>query len=500
MGSIYIYLEALSDSLWVKAIRRGLILLIPLILAGSLALVLNNLPVAAYQSFMIQIFGVNWKIAGEYINNLTFGIIGLALTGTVCFNAIEEFNAIKGSRIDSYQVALCSIISFFILTNEGTAGLLSNQVGNNSIFIAILVAIATTELFVRLHYRAGRWFKPELADAEPSLNKALTAIIPFLFIIIIFTCLRIILINLGIDNINEFLSNILENIFLKIKQPLVSILLYLLVTQFLWFFGIHGSKLLFAVNDNIYLEASKVNAYIHSVGGTPDHIVTKSFLDAFIIIGGSGATIALICAILISSQKGSSRVIAKYSLLPSLFNINELIVFGLPVVLNPFFIVPFIAVPIILALVSYYATHIGFLPVTIADVIWTTPPLLSGYLATGSYKGVLMQMFNIGLGILIYLPFVKLFDNYRLEARRNSFKLMVATVLTDSCKADKQHLERNDVVGYLARAFVADIKKALECDEFYLKYQPQVNKQGFITGFEALLRWNHHLYGEIPHC
>ncbi len=498
MVSMPKYLEVLSDSLWAKAIRRGLILLIPLIIAGSLALVINNFPVAAYQSYMVQAFGENWKMAGEIIDNLTFGIIGLALTGTVCFNAIEELNSRKGGRIHSYQVSLCGIISFFILTNKGTEGLLSNQVGNNSIFIAILVAIATTELFVRFHSRSGLWFKPEVIDADPSLNKALTAIIPFLFIIIIFISLRISLIYLGIDSINEFLSNLLENIFLKIQQPLVSILLYLLVSQFLWFFGIHGSKLLYAVNDNIYLEASKVNAYIHAAGGTPDNIVTKSFLDAFIIIGGSGATIALIAAILLSSQKGSSRVIAKYSLLPSIFNINELIVFGLPIVLNPFFILPFIAVPVVLALVSYYATYIGFLPVTIADVNWTTPPLLSGYLATGSYKGVLMQIFNIGLGILIYLPFVKLFNNYRLEARRSRFKLMVSTVLSDSCKADKKHLERNDEVGYLARAFVADISRAIDCDELYLKYQPQVNKQGLITGFEALLRWNHHLYGEIP--
>jgi cellobiose PTS system EIIC component len=494
----YEFIELFSESLWAKAIRRGLIFLIPLIIAGSLALVINNLPLAAYQQFMSELFGENWKAAGALIDNLSFGIIGLALTGTVCFTAIEEYNHKYGIRIHPYIVSLAAIISFLLLTNKGIEGLMSKQVGNNAIFLAIVVAIITTELFVRLQLLSSQWFEKGMIDSDPAINKSLSAMIPFLISLTLFTGLKLMLSAMGIEDINDVLSQNLEKLFLNINNPLASLLLYLFLTQLFWFFGIHGSKLLYSVNNNIYLEASKVNALIHAAGEIPENIVTKSFLDAFAIIGGSGATIALILAIFISRQKGTTREIAKYSLLPSVFNINELIVFGLPIVLNPFFIIPFIAVPIILALSAYLASVAGFLPVTTADVIWTTPPLLSGYLATGSVRGTLMQVFNIALGTLIYLPFVYNYNNYRNDVRKRCFETMVAAILKDSCKNTITHTERNDEVGFMAKALVADIRSALTEDQFYLKYQPQVDNCGKVSGFEALLRWKHPLYGEVP--
>lgn len=133
-------------------------------------------------------------------------------------------------------------------------------------------------------------------------------------------------------------------------------------------------------------------------------------------MGGCGTTLSLIIAFYIASKRKHHRNLSSMSLPAGLFNINEPMVFGLPIVLNPVFFIPFILTPVVLTLVSYLAIAIGIVPRTVAMIPWTTPPIIGGFLATGSIVGSLLQIVNMSIGVLLYMPFVIVAE--RIEARK----------------------------------------------------------------------------------
>jgi len=150
------------------------------------------------------------------------------------------------------------------------------------------------------------------------------------------------------------------------------------------------------------------------------YIVTKPFFDSYVFMGGSGTTLALLAGILIAVKSKHYKTIGKVSLAPGLFNINEPVLFGLPIVLNPIMFIPFILIPLILTITSYVALASGLVPKTVAILPWTTPPIVSGYLVTGgSVRGVLLQIFNLVLATLLYLPFIKAAERSALHQTEN---------------------------------------------------------------------------------
>lgn len=137
------------------------------------------------------------------------------------------------------------------------------------------------------------------------------------------------------------------------------------------------------------------------------NIVTKPFLDAFGWMGGGGMLICLVIAIFIGSKRSDYRSITKVGVIPSLFNVSEPLMFGIPVVFNPLLGIPLVIVPMVTTGLAYFATSIGLIAKTSVLIPWTTPPILSGYLATnGDWRAALLQIVLLIIGVLIYLPFV----------------------------------------------------------------------------------------------
>ncbi|MGL4383455.1 MAG: PTS transporter subunit EIIC, partial [Bacilli bacterium] len=153
-----------------------------------------------------------------------------------------------------------------------------------------------------------------------------------------------------------------------------------------------------------------------ATGGQPTNIITKVFFDIYVFIGGSGATLGLIIAILLISRRQEYRVAAKIGLSPGLFQINEPVIFGVPIVLNPILLIPFLLTPLVLTTVAYFSTAIGFAGYTQVVIPWTTPPILSAFLATGGSIGAtITALINLALSIIIYLPFVAASNRIKQE-------------------------------------------------------------------------------------
>lgn len=197
------------------------------------------------------------------------------------------------------------------------------------------------------------------------------------------------------------------------------------VPTFLWTFGIHGANIIEPFMQTINADAIVKNMEALEAGQVAPYIINKPFFDAFVNMGGSGTTIALIIAIFIVARKNKQySTVGKLSAAPGLFNINEPLLFGLPIVLNPILFVTFILTPMVKVSIAYFATKWGLVPAATFIAPWTTPPIINGFLVTQSWAGAILSIVLIIVSILIYTPFL-------LAANRAAAKQAAAEQQTD---------------------------------------------------------------------
>jgi EAL domain-containing protein (putative c-di-GMP-specific phosphodiesterase class I) len=240
----------------------------------------------------------------------------------------------------------------------------------------------------------------------------------------------------------------------------------------------------------------EANAAAAAAGLPPPHIFTKTFFDAFVALGGCGSTLCLAAAVFLSERKGAMSTISKFSLLPGLFNINEMLVFGLPIVLNPVFLVPFLLTPLAQCALAYAAIASGLVPHTTVAIAWTAPPFIGGYAATGSWTGAALQLAGLAAGCLVYLPFVRAAGRMKRESLNSAFRELMPGYA--EAAGDGEHV-LSPAARALSRSLAEDLSQALRRNELSLEYQPQVESTtGRVFGVEALMRWNHSRLGRIP--
>ena len=182
--------------------------------------------------------------------------------------------------------------------------------------------------------------------------------------------------------------------------------------QTMWFMGLHGQSITKAVILPVWEAATFANLAATQAGLKPEYIFTTQFHDVFIPIQFT----SLIIACLLVSKSVQLKSVAKLSVGSAIFNISEPVVFGAPVVLNVMLLIPWVLVMVVFVLITWGAMASGLCPYPTGAVIpWTTPPFISGYLATGSIMGVVVQLVNFIVGTLIYIPFVKMYDKQLLK-------------------------------------------------------------------------------------
>ncbi|GIO23586.1 PTS sugar transporter subunit IIC [Oceanobacillus sp. J11TS1] len=392
------------------AIRDGFVAIMPLIIIGSLAVLINNFP--AFGSFDLvkilnNIFGEgNWQKLGGSVWNGTFAVIGLLISFTIAYNLAKTY------ELDGLSAGLISIASYIILVPETADwGLNFAWLGAQGLFVAIILALLVTELF-RLLVKANITIKmPE--GVPEGVTRSFAALIPAMIILALVGLFQA-LISVFVEiSMFEVIFNVIQEPLQGLGNTLPAALVVSFLNHLLWFFGLHGTNIIGSVIEPVYLPLIEQNANLFQQGMSAfdvPNVVTKPFLDSFVFMGGSGTTIALLIAIFIVIRKEKNhpyREVAKLSAPAGLFNINEPVIFGLPIVLNPIFLIPFILVPVTLTVISYIALSTGLVPKTVAILPWTTPPILSGYLVTGgSVRGIILQLINLAVAVIIYVPFI----------------------------------------------------------------------------------------------
>ena len=488
--------QRIEQFLIVRVVRAGLVNMIPVLMIGAFALVLRTFPVAGYQDMMgTAAGGFIMELLG-LVYSATFGVLSVYMTLFIC-RAYMRMQADQDASLTG--AAASSMIAFFILSGANLNSFSTDCMGPKSMFMAIITGLGASALYLVLFRRMGaRRQRVMTRGADREFNRALDSLMPIALVAIIFALIDTIIIRVfNVESFHQMIILAFNGLFSGGGPSFLKGFCFVLLSSLLWFFGIHGSDTLEGVMQEFFTPGLAVNQASLANGMEPTHILTKQFFDCFVLMGGCGATICLLLAILFFSRNRSSRELGWAAALPMAFNINELMVFGLPIIYNPVMLIPFLVTPLVCYSIAYAAFSLGLVPVISGSVEWTTPILIGGYHATGSAAGSVLQLVNVCVGVLIYMPFVRILDKQTETESQRVFEDFMTYFRTNEEELSGRRLsDQHDVYGEFARNLTCEIHHELP-QNVLLYYQPQYNYEGRCVGTEALLRWKHPEYGML---
>ena len=295
------------------------------------------------------------------------------------------------------------------LTVAAAGGVPTSYMGATGLFTGLVIGILGTEVYCKLRKVDALKIKmPE--TVPPGVSRAFEILIPTCLVLLIVGCVGWASQTfLGYD-LNTLISTyVQEPLKAIIGQNIFAVMLLYVIISLFWAIGMHGNNMVAAVKEPLFtpliVENMEVFNKTKDIGQVPN-VLNITMMQMFAEWGGSGVTLGLVICILIFSKREDNRTIATISLVPGLFNINETVTFGIPLVLNPILDIPFILAPVACIFVGYILTTIGFCPKVAVQAPWTCPPILMGFLATGgNIMGAVSQLIAIALSTVIYMPF-----------------------------------------------------------------------------------------------
>ncbi|MGL5043200.1 MAG: PTS sugar transporter subunit IIC [Culicoidibacterales bacterium] len=412
--------QTIGGEIHLRTLRDAFASIMPfMILAGFVTLI--NYVVLDPKGFLSVLIApeilTEMQTVGSAIANGTLSIISLLIIVSISYHMCVNKN-------DKNIVAstLVSISTFMVLTPmllkytpEGATesftimGVLPLQaIGSSGMFVAIFVGLFATELFIFFSNNKRLQIKID-GNIPPSVIGSFTVLFPIILTILCFAIGGFILNTITGLTLSEVISLIIVTPLKGVTTSLPGFLLITSIANLFFGFGIHQAVISGALLDPFLIQNMQENMLAYANNQQIPHIINMAFKDTFAVMGGSGNTISLLIAIFIFSRRQDYKDIAKLSLTPSIFNISEPIIFGLPIVFNISLIIPFVLAPIISLTIAYFATVLGLINHVVVQTPWTTPPLISGFLATGGdFRAAILQLLLIVGTVFLYLPFLKI--------------------------------------------------------------------------------------------
>ena len=409
----------------------------PLTMAGAIAVLLNvlvrdiptNMGWTGFAEAMKPLIELN-----GYVYFGTIAIMALAFVFALGYNRAqaEKLNPIAGGLV-SFAAFISTIpqtltivtdltgLDKSVLTKLTDLGLMvsgSNletsqwgvisvaYAGATGLFAAMLIGLLSAEVYIFFMKKNVIIKMPD--SVPPAVNKAFASMIPGIAAIYVSALIGYLSTLLTGQALNDLISTYIQQPLMGLSQGWFSVVLLSFLVQLFWFFGLHGHNVLGPVMDGMPALLENTAAYeaTKDVSQLP-YLWTRGSFDAYGQMGGSGVTIALIIAIFLFSKRQEYRAVAKLSAPMGIFNINEPITFGIPMVLNPLFVVPWLIVPPVCVGIAYAATAAGLIPPVYVSIPWITPPGLYAFLATGgNVMAGLVSLFNVFVAFCIWAPFV----------------------------------------------------------------------------------------------
>ena len=416
----------------VLSVRDGIILNMPFMLIGSFFLIFAYLPIPSYANMMGDVFGAAWREKLLYPVKATYDIMAIISSFGIAYRLAEKYKT-----LDPLTTGAVSLVAFILTIPQNTLfqplngateqivkGVLPmNFIGSQGLFVAIVIAILSTEIYRFVHDRNLVINMP--AGVPPAVAKSFLALIPGFAVMAVVLALRLGVEATPFGNINNMIATLIGIPMHHIGGTLPGMIFSVILIGLLWMVGLHGDAIVLVFIQPVWLSNMSENLTAFQNGQPIPHIITQQFYDLWIAPGGTGALLGLVIFMLLRARSAQMKQLGKIAAPGCLFNISEPMVFGIPLVMNPYFAIPFILTPVILVIVTYTAMATGLVtpPVGIA-LPFTTPIFISGYLATGGHiSGTVIQVVNLAISLVIYYPFFRAWDKLKYKEEHQAAQL-----------------------------------------------------------------------------
>ena len=434
MNKVFTFLETklmpplnkVANLRFIRAIMQAGIITVPFTIVGSIFLIINNLPqiippLAPFFENTILKFAPIYSVA----TTMSIGSIAIFYCLATAYYLTDIYRKEENDGLSSFVGAILGLFAFLMTIVQtdivdGSAQLVQNQsetaityngialggwvtrFGGVGIFIGIITAVISTQIY-RLCVKKNITIRmPE--GVPDGVSKAFASLIPAIFIAFVMLFINTILAVFHTD-LHGLLSKPFE--FVKdLTGSWLGIIVIMLLIHLLWAVGVHGT----AVIKNSFINPILLVALTENIDGG-SNIFAGDFVNMYIFIGGAGSTLGLVLLMIFVAKSDQLKVLGKAAVLPGLFNINEPVIFGAPIVYNPYLIIPFIVTPLINVTIAYFATSWGLVNKVITGIPWISPVGIGAFLGTGGdFRAVLIGFINLAVSVLCYYPFFKMYD------------------------------------------------------------------------------------------
>jgi len=396
-------LTALSENTYLSAIRAGMVSVVPLTIIGGLFMIISYLPVSGWD-----------KVVAPYLSLLqipvsaTFGLLSVFACFAIAYDLGKQF---KQEAIVSATMATLVFLMIQLKVGDTAEEIAfsMDSLGSKGLFTAVLIALISVRL---QKYFSDKNLVIKLPENVPSVvYESFVSLTPLFFLVTLFWIIRFVL---GVD-IDRLVQTGFKPLIFALNT-LPGILVYAFLVTLLWSVGINGDNAMDAIVAPIFLQylTANVEAMVH--GQPLPYITAYGFFTAFVNVGGTGATIAL-ALVMWNSREPGYRKVSRLSLPTQVFQINEPIFFGFPIVLNPIFMIPYILNALILTTGSFLLMQAHLINRPFVNVPWTTPPIIGHYLVSGGdWRAAAWGVASIVIAMMVYWPFAKVAERQRLQA------------------------------------------------------------------------------------
>lgn len=392
----------------IQAIKDGIVASVPVIIVGSFCTIFLGINNLIGSGPIYDFLSANMGIL-TYASAFTTDMLAVYATYFIAKSLSEKYD-IAGS-----QPAITALIVFFIVSSVIQDGQLSTAyLGSTGLFPGIIIALVTVEIY-HLCYSKQLYIKmPE--SVPPMVQDSFAALVP----LVINTILAVAAANISMALAGVPFPQVLMNLLapaISSMDTLPALLIVIFLTQILWFFGLHGPSITSAVWASFAIAYGAENIAAYTAGEPVTHIFTFGMYYAILQVTGSGLTLGLNLLMIKSKAKSLSSV-GKVAVVPGIFGINEPLIFGTPLIMNPFMFIPFVFGPLICTTIAYFSMTLGIIGKPIANPPGFLPPGVGAFLMTLDWKSVVLVFLLLALMTLIYYPFFKMMEKEELEKEK----------------------------------------------------------------------------------
>lgn len=415
--------QKMTANRYLSAIKEGFFGATPILIAGSIFLLFTSLPFTGYSDFMAGIFGDGWMDFFYLPYQVSFKLMAFFVVVGMARSLAKYY------KVDSKLAIALSFVGIFLLTPvivtaDNVKGLPMDNFAAQGLFVCMISTVISVEIY-RFCVQKGITIK--MPDSVPqNVSSAFAAVIPAFAIILLFNFIRMGFSMTDFGNAQTFIFTILQQPLQSLGGTLPATIIVLLLEAVIWCFGLHGSSIVSSVMNPIWYSLSAENLAAFEAGIALPHIVNYQFISFFVKLGGVGATLSLTLLCLFKSKSDQYKALGKLGIGASLFNINEPIIFGFPIVLNPMLMIPFILSNVIVGILTYAAIYFQLVPyINGVNLPYTIPAVISGFMICG-WRGALLQVVLLIITGLIYYPFFKAQDKVAYiqeQEKKNSISI-----------------------------------------------------------------------------